>query len=280
MIGGRNRLWDSTYIAGSDGGDDKRTGIETAILRTCKKLHREASPTLYGQTIFFTGSAQGAVSWLHDVSNYLGYVTSLVYTYRNVGSKQHLGPRLGKVQFQPTSDPAFRRLCNALVHKCEALSYLGLVIDDKFWTKSSWREGAALTFTNAEYLNCKSAQFQESNNGVHVQLRIDRTFDDEKVRFVRELERCMKTKRAERPTLAAKRRCNGCGEGRYKDCCFVKLPINEQTSRGKRWKLFHVIATLAASGNLRCERWRGIFALELDAVEGHNVTATHRMSSS
>ena len=234
---GRQSIYRSTYIAGSNMNDRKTTSIDTTILRTNKQAWQEGAGVLYGQIVYFTGTAEGALSWLHDVSRYLDLVKTLVFTYRSHQTKLDLGPRLGVVTFTKSSIDAFARLCNAMVHKCEGLNYFGLIVDDKFWSTHNHRKGAEYVFKSQRYLqhiarlaqyDRTSARSKASNNGVHIQLHVEGTNTPAKERFIAMLEQVIQEKRAGRPKLAVKRECNGCKTQSYEDCCFVKLPESER----------------------------------------------------
>ncbi|KAF7186523.1 hypothetical protein HII31_12081 [Pseudocercospora fuligena] len=79
---GKERAWSTTYLITSSDGPDNSTMIETAILRTSKRVYNESVPRLYDRKIVFNCSAEGALSWMHDVSINLSKITTLVFTYR------------------------------------------------------------------------------------------------------------------------------------------------------------------------------------------------------
>jgi len=54
--------WQATYFVSSNSNSTSPSGIKTSILRTSKVVYEEAITVLYGQTVFFLGSAQGALS--------------------------------------------------------------------------------------------------------------------------------------------------------------------------------------------------------------------------
>ena len=205
-------VWRSTYIAASDGTANMSTGINTAILRASKQIHDEAAQVMYGQRIMVMGSAEGAVSWLHDTSRYLHAVKCLNFIYRNNDKTLMVGGRYGMLVCKETSVSALIHLCDVLVNRCTQLHELSIVIDDKWWTQAQWRRGVNQATDQKPFLRQLGISEIRTPNGTE---------------FVKKLQEAMEAKRNAVSTMAIRTTCNDCRARFYEGCCFVKLPQDE-----------------------------------------------------
>lgn len=230
-IGQSEKSWQSTYLLANYSCE----GMTVAILATCSQVHDEAAKVLYGQHISFGGTAEGALSWLHDTSRYSHLVRDLDFIHHFETTVRMVGRRV--VSLRTKTDPeAFARLCDALVHKCQSLHRFHLVVGKEFWGSTQWHEGVGVVMQQMPSLlhlarlavfDPKQAGGMHGNNGVVLSLHVHCADTPEKGRFLQKLRVAIGAIRELRPKVATQRRCTKCGAWTCYGCYYIELPEDE-----------------------------------------------------